>query len=306
MKTKIKQTLVTIIALIFVLCTLSACKHNLNSLKEQVESPNSALVQQVESPNPALVQNIMNNIEKWEYVSDSYTQRYTYDNVESDGYCLYTKGEQGVYYFGAQYTIKSGNLLIPHERIFIATDTQFEYMISINDSVNRELLQDYKLLNFQVYTKGNDRKECIETLVIEGLKAEEEYFKEINLNTTSDIILTEEQNKLYNNMYFAILELEQYDPRISGNRTKMPLAKIEYYNLGNGSCEMLLYHGYTIGNSGSFYVGGYLVNENGYKKLGYDDEEKLKNTSGTKKLDWNIDWTTEKKEYMLKKSISIN
>ena len=277
------------------LCTLSACKQGINSPQEQPDSP-----------NPELLQNIMDNIEKWEYVCDSYTQRYTYDNVESDSYCLYTKGEQGVYYFGAQYTIENGNLLIPHERIFIVTDVQFEYMISINDSVNRELLQDYKLLNFQVYTKGSDRKECIKTLVVEGLKAEEEYFKEINLETNEKIVLSDEENKLFSNMYNAILELEQYESRSSGSGDiKIPLAKIKYYDLGNGKCEALFYYGFTSEyfSSSSFIVAGYLINQEGFSTLSYSDEQKLKNTSNIKSLEWNIDWSNDKKEYMLKQSI---
>lgn len=256
-----------------------------------------------------LTENIITHIEEWEYACDSFTQNYTYDDVETTGICLYSADKKGEYYFEALYTMPSDGVhaTTTYHRIYYITDSTFQYVYGSEYSADDETVKNYRVLAMQFPSKNSDKTEYVEKMVNEGLSAEDKYLNEIHLNETDTIVLTDEQNLLFNNMYNAIKELEYYEPNYSGYRPQVPLAKIEYYNLGNGTCEVLLYHGYTGENIvSSFFEGGYLIDENGYSRLSYDDEEKLENTSNTSKIEWNVDWTEEKKEYVLKKAIYEN
>lgn len=261
-------------------------------------------------PSSMLSENIVSHIEEWKYACDSFTMNYTYDEIEASGLCLYSANKKGEYYFGALYTMPNDRVVTTYHRIYYVTDSTFQYVYGGEYSATDTTVKNYRVLSIQITPKGSDKTQYVDTMVNEALLAEEKYLNEITLNETEPITLNNEQILLFNHMYAAIKELEYYEPNYSGYRPQVPLAKIEYYNLGNGVCEALLHHGYTSENanvvSSSFYVGGYRINENGYSKLSDADESRLENTSKTVKLEWNVDWTEAKKEYMLKKSIYEN
>lgn len=261
--------------------------------------------------NTQLAENILKHIDEWEIICDSYTKNYTYDDVEATGMCLYTANTQGRYYLGVLYTIKT-NISYnsytqrTYQRVYSVTDSKFQYMYGSEYSTTDKTVKNYELLSYVTFSsKEPSKKERVKQLAHEGLEAEQKYFKEITLGETSTITLSRKQQQLFDNMYKAIKSLEYYDPR-SANSTSVPLAKIEYYITGSGECEALLYHGYSTELGGSYYVGGYLMNDEGHRRLSYSDEEKLENTSKLIKLEWNVKWTEEKKEYMLKQSIYKN
>lgn len=312
MRRKNKVKIISVI-MFSILCTLLSCNKGAYRTEKNEPSNSSELTEKNDpSESSKLAENIIANIDKWEYVCDNYTKKYTYDDIEATEMILYSTGKQGEYYFSALYALPIGtNTYKTYHQIFLITDYKFEYVYSSEYSAEDKTVANCKVLSIQFTQKGvnkNDKKECINKLADAGLASEKKYFNEITLNDTEPIEMNIEQDKLFNNMYAAIKELEYYDPRVSGSTVRVPLARIEYYDFGNGTCEMLLYHGYTSENivGASFYVGGYLVDENGYSRLSYDDESKLKNTSKTIKLKWNVEWTVEKKEYILKQSISQN
>ncbi len=265
--------------------------------------------------NTKLAENILKHIDDWEYICDGYTKKYTYDDVEATGLCLYTANTQGKYYLGVLYTIKT-NISYnsytqrTYQRVYSITDSKFQYMYGNEYSAKDKTVEKYELLSYVTFSSKDSSKDSrIKQLAHDGLEAEKKYFKEITLNGADTITLTKKQQQLFDNMYESIKSLEYYDPRSAGS-SSIPLAKIKYYILEDGECEVLLYHGYSTeyGDSyyGSYYVGGYLMNDEGYRRLSNSDQDKLENTSKIITLNWNVKWTEEKKVYMLKQSIYKN
>lgn len=292
MKVKINKTIILIITITLMLSTLTACEE-----KTTVETTEK------EKNNSLLTENIMNNIDSWGTISDDFTKQYTYDEIPATMFYLYSAGIQGKYYFGASYGMPSDGVhgMTIYHKIFSVTETTFKFIYGNEYSANDPTVRDCKLLSAQVASsKDADKREYIEKLVLDGLTAEEKYFKEINLNSTDTIELSSEQTALFNNMYTAILELEK-------NQDRGPLAKIKYYDLGNGSCEVLFYYGGTneYVTAAAYVIIGYSIGQDGYERLSNTAENRLKNTTNIKTLKWNVDWTSEKKEYELKQSIQL-
>ncbi|MBQ8174046.1 MAG: hypothetical protein IJ009_01450 [Clostridia bacterium] len=291
------------ITIILLITATVLCSFLLSSCDENGTNTTS------ETPNTQLAENILQHIEEWEYVCDSCTKKYTYDDVEASSLHLYTTNTRGEYYLGVVYQIKTNDtgssyILRSCQRMYFVTDTIFNYLYSSEYSVEDRIVEECELLSW-VYV-STDKPEYIKQLAYNGLEAEKEYFEEITLSNPDTISLTSEQQQLFDNMYATIKELEYYEPRNSGYRPLVPLAQIEYYILGNGRCEALLYHGYTTEYGGSYYVGGYSIDSLGHQRLSNAAEDRLENSSKTIKLNWNVDWTDEKKIYMLKQSIHNN
>lgn len=263
---------------------------------------------EAEFSNSVLAQNIMNNVEQWEFVSDDFTRMYTYDDVAASGVSLYiNKGEQGVYYFEVHYSVKTGTYTSSHFKMYIVSETQFAetyhpfYKYDYQGGVITTNAQWYKELSVKAFRQYNDKADAINELVTEALKEEAKYLEEINLNTTEEIVLSDVENQLFNNMQSAISKLEKYDVEDKGIIIA-PLDRIKYYDFGDGSCEALFY--YQPEGFYSFWMLGYDIDSGGYREMSTSEENRLENTSNLKYLDWNVEWTDEKKEYMLKKAIS--
>lgn len=256
-----------------------------------------------------IVNIIMDNIDQWETVSDEFTRKYTYDDVEATGISLYNAGQQGEYYLGITYTIiynRSGTsyLSLAYHRIFYVTENEFRYEYGDEVSMNDRTIKYQHFFGTQYFSYFDNKRDCVVELIESCLENEKAYFDEINLYPDETIELSNEEYSLYYNMHSAIQELEYYEPRSSGSDVLLPLVRIAYYDLGDGKCEALLYYGSIIGNSFSGYVVGYAINEEGYSKLSNEGQERLENTSKTVKLNWNVEWTVEKEQYMLQKSIT--
>ena len=254
-----------------------------------------------------LVDNILDHIHEWEYISDSFTTQYTYDDVEATGMWLCSANTRGNYYLRIIYTIKtdvSFNSYIErnYQRVYFVTNNEFRYMFGEELSSKDTTLKDTELLSDTYFSKKASKSEKIKNLISDGLKEEEKYFKEITLSNPDTITLNVEQQKLFDNMWAFIKEMEYYEPRRSGYRPLVPLAEIEYY-INHTSCEVLLYHGYSGEYGGSYYVSGYSVDDGGWDRLSDAQEDRLENTSKTTVLNWNVKWTEEKKMYALKQSI---
>lgn len=246
-----------------------------------------------------LFKTLMDNIEQWGLVSDEFSQKYTYDDVSARSAALYTAGTLGEYYFVVYYSIKTGyNEITMYNRIYyVNSDGEFYYWT--NDGT---ALANYRYFSTNGLLSGEEiDSAAVRALIDTTLLEEKKYFDEIYLYPDEIIELTDQEEKLFNNMYSAIIELEYY----TYNREELPLLSFEYYYLGNGKCEAVLFHGTRVTpTSATGYTTGYRIDDFGYSQLSNSEKEKVQNTTNTIKVEWNVEWSMDKKQYMLKKAIA--
>lgn len=285
------KKLLTILLAIILVFSLSACSEELTG------NENGELSDKEENESSKLTTNILSHIDDWEYVCDDFTKNYTYDDIEVTGISLYLADTQGEYYFAAIYTVPNQRVVITYHQVFYVTESAFDYVYGSEYSAQDITVKNCKLLSMQILSNNSNKEELVQKLVEEGLETERKYFEEINLNDSNIINLTDDEVKLFNNMCSAITMLEYYE---TSDGNQIPLSQIEYYVLENGACEVLMkYEAAPI-----YSVKGYFIDENGYEELLDLEISRLENTSNKIWLDWNIEWTTEKKEFVLKKAIS--
>ncbi len=247
---------------------------------------------------------IMGNISDWECVSDEYTREHTFDELDVSAFYLFSTDKQNEFYFVTGYTLKNQGSVgfgsdFSYGRVYYLTESSFEYMYNSGDAEYYEMVKSSRLFGSETFPpETEDKREVVESFLAKTLLEADKYYAEINLGETETISLSKDDTELFNNMHNTIAELEIYVE----NSYDLPLAKIKYYNLGDGKCEALFYYGSNL--TGYYTVVGYYIDENGYSDLSDEDEEKLENTTDIETLEWNTDWTDEKKEYMLKKSIA--
>lgn len=250
-----------------------------------------------------LADNIMRNIDSWEHVSDDYTREHTYDELDVSAFYLFATDTQDEYYFVTGYGLKNEGSVgfgssFSYGRVYYLTEDTFEYLYNSGDAEYYTMIENSRLFGSETFPpEMEDKGEYVQSFLEKTLAEADKYYAEINLGETQALTLSNEDTELFNNMYGFISAHEEYPE----NHYVLSLAKIKYYDLGNGKCEMLLYYGSNV--TGYYTIIGYCVDDNGYSELSDEDETKLENTTSIEVLEWNIDWTDEKKEYMLKESI---
>ncbi len=306
-KSRLKVTMVAV--LMAILFVLSACT-NESSVEggSALENDNDVEYMSEEEDKPVLYDIIVSNMDDWEFASDEVTQEFTYDKVECTQLRLSTGNTQGEYCLVAIYVPTDAGGFSTCQRIYYISNGQMNYEYSNILRSDDFILNNYTTLFIQSITPGGDKLVEVENLVNEALLAEEKYYSEIALGHTEDIELTDEEIKLYQNLYKTILELE-YD------EDSNLLVEINCYSLGGGKCEAMFNYGIiwygeteyiSYGDKSIRSYLGYSIDENGYDRLSYDEEKRLRNTTNIITIDWNPDWTTEKKEYTLKEAIHNN
>lgn len=246
--------------------------------------------------NSRLFNVMMDNRDEWEYTCDSYTQAYTYDPVKASTVYFYLSPDYTEYYIGVLYVPPVPPYTVSHHRVFLLTEDSLEFLYAGKYTDEDETVKTCKFLAAESYMGIDDFEETTKKLIDNALVAEKKFIDNISLNNPNPITLSENESILFNNIYAAIGNLEYH---YSGDDKRMSLTKIEYYIFDNLACDVLL----TYESVPYVYVTGYRIDGTVCTELSEREISILEN-SKKDSTSWDVEWTSEKKEYKLKQAIS--
>lgn len=271
--------------------TLSTTKNN--SENETINNTSTTLKTTSNSnENQDVAKQIIAHKEEWIQIDNEYSKKISYDPINASMISLYPTETKGTYEMIVIYPLGTTT----YAPIFKVNANSFTYARTITDK------DEYK--NFaagSVYSgitalasagvAGNNADENIYKMCNIAYFEEDKYFTSIELNVEDNITLSGDDKLLYDNLWYAINELEFIEFQ---NGITSKLEYIEFRDFGQGECKAIFHY---VGTWDSYSITSY-----GYDELTYDDEQILKNST-LKRINWDPVWTTEKKEYNLKYAI---